>query len=210
MAVAAIAAVPPAIAYAGGTAGLDTGVELAAEAFAWAKAHVSGILTAAYERAPVLVSVLAALLIIPMMALTALMAHGLQLNMRQGRGRGPAPQPNSTFKATMTADTGVPPWPAAAWLDIAGQTKSPLPRVQGLVRIGRHDDNDIRLPHTTVHRHHAIIHRTPEAAFIIMDLSGHDGNGVVVNGQRLAEARLKPGDTIQLGEISMRFECAPL
>jgi pSer/pThr/pTyr-binding forkhead associated (FHA) protein len=81
-----------------------------------------------------------------------------------------------------------------------------LPPALALVRIGRHDDNDIRLDQSTVHRHHALIHRTPTADFIITDVSGQAGNGVVVNGQRLAETRLKSGDTIYLGEAALIFE----
>jgi FHA domain len=191
--------------------GIDTGIELAVTAFAWLNGHVAALIANAYERSPVLVAVLAALLVVPLVALVALLSHALQLNWR-GRNAPKLPTTRRpTFHPTISAVMpGETPWPATAWLAIDGFPQAPLPKVQGLVRIGRHEDNDIRLPHSSVHRHHALIHRTPEAEFIIMDLSGQDGNGVVVNGERRTEARLKPGDQIELGTVCLRFESAPL
>ena len=78
-----------------------------------------------------------------------------------------------------------------------------------LIRIGRHQDNDIRLPDTSVHRYHAVIERTPDEAFVITDLSGKDGNGVRVNGERLSRAQLADGDVIELGRTRLKFESAP-
>ncbi len=208
--IAAVAAASGGAMAASG-AGLDTGVELAAEAIAWANGHARAILATAYDRAPVLVTVLATLLIIPLTALTALLAHALRVSW-SGPVRAKIVTKHAvTFHPNIsTGQPGETPWPATAWLAIDGFPQAPLPKVQGLVRIGRHEDNDIRLPHSSVHRHHAIIHRTPDAAFIIMDLSGPTGNGVVVNGERCNEVRLAPGDRIELGTVSLRFESAPL
>jgi len=61
-----------------------------------------------------------------------------------------------------------------------------------------------------VHRHHAVIERTPEAAFVIADLSGKDGSGLRVNGERKERARLADGDLIELGRSRLRFENAPV
>lgn len=74
-----------------------------------------------------------------------------------------------------------------------------------MVRIGRDDDNEISLPVGTVHRHHAVIHHTDDAEFMIQDLSSADGNGVIVNGQRVGRVRLNHGDTVELGEAVLRF-----
>jgi pSer/pThr/pTyr-binding forkhead associated (FHA) protein len=79
-----------------------------------------------------------------------------------------------------------------------------------VIRIGRHEDNDIRLTDSSVHRHHAVIERTPEEAFVIIDISGKDGNGVRINGARTAQAQLADGDVIELGRAKMKFETAPL
>lgn len=207
------AAVP---AFAEPATGFETGVELATLAIAWVSGHVQAIVASAYERAPALVVVMAALLIIPMTALVALLAHSLRLRLWPAlRPRAAAAETLATFKATVSpAGPEAAFWPQTAWLAVEGPDSAarrlPLPRAQGLVRIGRHEDNDIRLPYSTVHRHHALIHRTPESEFVIVDLSGQSGNGIVVNGQKRAEARLANGDTIMLGDARLRFESAPL
>lgn len=76
----------------------------------------------------------------------------------------------------------------------------------GLVRIGREDDNDVQLVHNTVHRYHAIIERTPEAEFVVMDVSGTGGNGVRINGERVAHCRLRGGELIEIGMVQLRFQ----
>ena len=88
----------------------------------------------------------------------------------------------------------------AGTLPLAGQT----------IRIGRHQDNDIRLPDTSVHRYHAVIEQTAEEEFVITDVSGTDGNGVRVNGERLARAQLADGDIIELGRTRLKFESVPV
>jgi FHA domain len=74
-----------------------------------------------------------------------------------------------------------------------------------MIRIGRHEENDIRLASQTVHRYHAVLHRTPEQKFVITDLSGPGGNGVVVNAERVDQAPLAAGDLIELGDVRLRF-----
>jgi hypothetical protein len=194
--------------------GFDAGLELAAQAIAWINGHVQAIIATAYERAPVLVVVMTALLIVPLTALVGLLAHGMRL--RWMRGRRPSPLAAS-LAVIATGQASAPEaalWPQSAWLDVQTGGEQPrrisLPRAQGLVRIGRHDDNDIRLPLSTVHRHHALIHRTPAAEFVILDLSGNEGNGILINGHKRLEARLAPGDTIVLGDARLRFDSAPL
>jgi hypothetical protein len=109
-----------------------------------------------------------------------------------------------------TTRTETAPWPSAAWLAIEGRPTVQLPSGDTLLRIGRQDDNDVVIPDDSVHRHHALVHRTPDAHYVIVDLSGRAGNGVLVNGERLAESRLHDGDRILLGEVAMKFECRPL
>jgi hypothetical protein len=74
-----------------------------------------------------------------------------------------------------------------------------------MLRIGREDDNDIRIPSGSVHRYHAAIHREDYDDWHITDLSGVEGNGLIVNGRRCCEARLNDGDLIQLGPGRLRF-----
>ena len=214
--IAAFAVSAAAPAHAVPAAGIETGLELATQAIAWISGHVQAILASAYDRAPALVVVMAALLIIPITALVALLAHGLRLRLwPSSRPQANAAKILETFNATVSpAGPEAAFWPQTAWLAVDGPDltarRLPLPRAQGLVRIGRHEDNDIHLPTSTVHRHHALIHRTPDSEFVIMDLSGQSGNGIVVNGEKRAEARLTNGDTILLGDARLRFESAPL
>jgi len=74
-----------------------------------------------------------------------------------------------------------------------------------MLRIGREGDNEIVLEAPTVHRYHAVIQRTPDAGYVITDLSRENGNGVFVNGQRIAEAQLRSGDEIRLGTAVLVF-----
>ena len=79
-----------------------------------------------------------------------------------------------------------------------------------LIRIGRNEDNDVRLADRSVHRYHAVIERTPEETFVITDLSGTAGNGIRINGERTAKARLADGDVIELGRAKLKFENVPV
>ena len=74
-----------------------------------------------------------------------------------------------------------------------------------MLRIGREDDNDIRIPSRAVHRYHAAIYREDYNDWHITDLSGVGSNGLIVNGRRCCEARLNDGDLIQLGPGKLRF-----
>jgi hypothetical protein len=96
--------------------------------------------------------------------------------------------------------------PAFAWLQFLESNESQEPIHQDVTRIGRQKDNDIILPNTTVHRHHAILRRDPGGGFAMMDLD--TVNGVVVNGKKVKSCKLTDGDVIELGEVRMRFKVA--
>jgi hypothetical protein len=81
-----------------------------------------------------------------------------------------------------------------------------VPIGASLVRIGRHEENDVRFEHKTVHRYHAVLHRTGEGEFVITDLSGVGGNGIYVNGARIEQSPLRSGDLVELGAVRLRFE----
>jgi hypothetical protein len=84
-----------------------------------------------------------------------------------------------------------------------GVMRCPIPH--DMLRIGREDDNDIRIASSAVHRYHAAIYREDYNDWHIADLSGVEGNGLIVNGRRCCEARLNDGDLIQLGPGKLRF-----
>ncbi|AHB48101.1 signal peptide protein [Hyphomicrobium nitrativorans NL23] len=178
-------------------------------------------IAASYARAPALVLGLTALVAAPPLALVGFLflrrdaeaddiAELETQLIQRGRG-GDEPEPRDAVRTGHVALR-----PLAAWVEVLnGNEVAPdaeprygLPRAL-ILRIGRESDNDVQLTHTTVHRYHAAIHRTEDAEFVITDLSSVDGNGVVVNGRAVAEARLANGDVIELGKARLKFSTAP-
>jgi hypothetical protein len=73
------------------------------------------------------------------------------------------------------------------------------------VTLGREIANNIGLPNdTTISRHHATISQSG-AEWTIRD--ENSSNGTFVNGARITEQRIAPGDEIQIGATRFRFEC---
>lgn len=62
--------------------------------------------------------------------------------------------------------------------------------------IGRHSEADVRLAFLEVSRRHCRLHYA-EGCWRVTDLQST--NGIFVNGQRLHEATLYPGDRLQIG-----------
>ena len=177
-----------------------------------ALATVSALVGAGYRRAPTLVMVLSALLLLPTVALMSWLIHAAgrrkahRAAIRAARRRSKVAERTRIDGAIPTSHT-IPAWMQQAWLTVEGGAAT-LPLATKMVRIGRHEDNDVRLPDTSVHRYHAVIERTTEAEFVITDLSGKDGNGVRINGERMAKAHLADGDLIELGRTRLKFESA--
>src|SRR5215210_7749414 len=71
------------------------------------------------------------------------------------------------------------------------------------VVIGRSRDCDVMLDDPNVSRRHAEL-RNEHGAGLVADLAST--NGVKVNGRRVAEAHLNPGDEITIGLQKMRYE----
>jgi pSer/pThr/pTyr-binding forkhead associated (FHA) protein len=71
-----------------------------------------------------------------------------------------------------------------------------------VMHIGRSPSADIVLDDSSVSRRHALIARRGEETVILDDRSL---NGIRVNGERVTEANLRNGDTIVLGQITLRF-----
>ena len=66
--------------------------------------------------------------------------------------------------------------------------------------IGRDARNTFRLHDSEISRHHAELARTPEG-YRISDL--RSSNGTLLNGERVAQSLLKPGDRIRLGQSEL-------
>ena len=79
-------------------------------------------------------------------------------------------------------------------------TRSLLDFDTDVVTIGRAVDNEIRLSHTLVSRHHCRIEDGSEGTWLI-DLGS--SNGTVVNGERIMRRLLENGDQITVGKIRM-------
>lgn len=158
-----------------------------------------------YHKAPALMLVLTALLALPTLAIAGFMLRRQQrrspdstvLISRSSRG---ASQRSVTARE-------ISAWPTEAWVEVEGQ-KYVVGRA--MLRIGREADNDICLQEKTVHRYHAVIRRSTDGEVIVTDLSGPQGNGVLVNGARVGESRLRAGDVIFIGEVKLNFDARPI
>lgn len=73
----------------------------------------------------------------------------------------------------------------------------------GLLFIGRSAESDLVLSHGTVSRRHAAISLTGQG-WVIKDLNST--NGTYLNGKEIAEALLKPGDVVEIGDSELLIE----
>jgi hypothetical protein len=90
------------------------------------------------------------------------------------------------------------------WLEMLDANAARHPLRTTNVRVGRHRDNDICLQNDSISRRHAVLHYNAETRrFVITDLGG--GNGVVVNKTKYKSRELNDGDTVELGEVRLRF-----
>ena len=95
---------------------------------------------------------------------------------------------------------------ASAWLEIRDPAGARAFQIGGeLLRIGRDVDNDLFLAGPGMQQFHALIRRTPEAEFVVIDVTGDGGSGITVNGKRLRTSPLQDGDRIELGKTAMTF-----
>lgn len=154
------------------------------------------------ERTPAIVAGLGAVLVVPFIALVMSAGRRVQ-HMSQVRA-------DHALRNRQAREAAHLPRTANAWVDVDGPRRLRLRLAGELVRIGRDEENDLRLADPNVHKHHALIQRTPDAEFVVFDVSGARGNGVIVNGRPTARARLRDGDTITLGSTRVTFRCEPV
>jgi hypothetical protein len=90
-----------------------------------------------------------------------------------------------------------------AWLEMcdAQQTRHPV-RIPSL-KIGRGQHNDFVLRNDSISGNHCVLNSNRDGQWSVTDLNS--GNGVVLNGESVQQAELRHGDTIELGELKMRF-----
>jgi hypothetical protein len=111
----------------------------------------------------------------------------------------PMPEPEEPEQPDVTGAQNA----SLAYLVMQDAGASRMSITQTATRIGRRGDNDIVFSNDSVSGHHAEIHMSREGSFTITDLGS--GNGVIVNGNRVAQSGLREGDLIELGEVRFRF-----
>lgn len=150
-----------------------------------------------YRTAPLLVLVLAVAMALPLLTVGLSLLRALFLGCAE---QDEAEHSASTLQESISVPGGQP------FVEVqVGDRGMQCPLLRDMLRIGREDDNDVRIPSNAVHRYHAAIHREDSDDWHITDLSGTPGSGIFVNGRRCAEARLSDGDVIQLGPGRLRF-----
>ena len=173
-----------------GANGLTAAREWVILAFEW--------LQMKYAEAPALVLGLAFALALPVIATTgALVRHMLNHSH----------QPHSAILPTVRTRP-ISSWRQSAYLEVSDDENYPIN--QGIVRIGRESDNDLRLSHPTVHRYHAVLERTPDAEFMISYIGDPDLEGLRINGQAAHRQRLRGGEELEIGAIKLRFALSPV
>jgi hypothetical protein len=161
--------------------------------------HLADTLRMGQERTPAVIVGLGAVIVVPFIALV--MSAGRRVrHVSQSRAEH-ALRNRQAREAARLART------ANAWIDVGGPRRMRLRLAGELTRIGRDEENDLRLADPNVHKNHALIQRTPDAEFVVFDVSGARGNGVFVNGRPTARTRLRDGDTITLGNTQVTFRC---
>lgn len=77
-----------------------------------------------------------------------------------------------------------------------------IPLHESVINLGRMIDNQIRLEDPRVSRHHAQL-RVMKNHYVLFDLNST--GGTYVNGQRIQQATLKPGDVISLAGVALIY-----
>ncbi|WP_052891174.1 FHA domain-containing protein [Thermogemmatispora carboxidivorans] len=96
-----------------------------------------------------------------------------------------------------------------AYNDGSGQVQEMLPEIHPVplgapvITIGRHRDNVLVLSHPQVSGHHARLERLADGSYRIVDLGST--NHVYVNGQRVSQRLLTPGDEIRIGPFKLVY-----
>lgn len=161
-----------------------------------------------YGQAPALLLGLSLVVIVPLFVAAGLILRRSENAMEPDRTvRYPAAQKMPTTNPPPYSHRVTVPGDAFVQIQETSDAEPAEFRFKGalMVRIGREEDNDVRLTDPTVHRYHAVISRSADVGYVVSDLSSSDGNGVIVNGEKIRRQRLKDGDVITLGTAKLTF-----
>lgn len=109
-------------------------------------------------------------------------------------------QANGSTAAFSPAQNTRPTIPSNAFLIIDGNRVFPLNRT--VINIGRRPDNHLVLPDPRVSRSHAQL-RAIRGQYVLFDLNST--GGTIVNGHRINQCALKPGDVISLSGVPLIY-----
>src|SRR5436190_20219161 len=76
-----------------------------------------------------------------------------------------------------------------------------------ILLFGRHEECDVQLNSKKVSRRHCVMAQVSDY-LVIRDLGST--NGVRINGERVAEGKLRPGDELQIGNFKYQVCADPL
>lgn len=72
----------------------------------------------------------------------------------------------------------------------------------GVIKLGRHDRAQVQLEHPSVARMHAVIDASEGSTATLIDLGAREGT--MLNGEPITKAELHHGDTILMGDVTVR------
>jgi hypothetical protein len=157
------------------------------------------VLAQGFVRAPAVVAGAAAVFSVPLLAVLVVVLRRTRRAAAVGlKRRVPASQARDL------------PRLAKVWVDVDGPRRLRVRLAGEMLRIGGDEDNDLRLEGAGVQRYHAVIQRTPDAEFILLDVSDAKGRGTIVNGRRQSRVQLNDGDQIQFGRTRVTFHFEPI
>jgi pSer/pThr/pTyr-binding forkhead associated (FHA) protein len=135
---------------------------------------------------------------------------GFKVRFRLGVAPGPPASRDEAavqareILAGLLARSGEAPSPSLLVIGGPGSaSRYLLPEAPASLRIGRANDADIRVDDRDVSRYHAEVVRTP-TGIAVRDIESH--NGVIVDGERVAEAELLPGVPFIVGATTFALE----
>ncbi len=162
--------------------------------------QVMAILSEGYSRAPAVMLGLAGAAAVPMLWLGGLVVA------RYTRRRLIA----SETAARVRRSRQVTPGPFSrtpAWIELEGDERLDLETGREIICMGRDANNQFALGDRSIDHVEAVIQRTVEAEFVLIDVSG--AGTVRVNGRQPSRAALKDGDRIDVGGGHVAFRRAP-
>lgn len=81
---------------------------------------------------------------------------------------------------------------------------NPIPYVSKQYKIGRNDDNDIKIKRPEISGHHCTITIISEHVIVLED--NQSTNGTFVNGVRIKRSLITPQDEVMLAKLKVKFD----